>query len=204
MMFRFVFGLPQLLHASIYQNSEMRKDYLRKEDYYMNIAILSAERSKDPVTQVGACIVNKDDRIVGIGYNGMPNNCPDKDMPWGKKGEPLDTKKFYVCHAEMNAIVNKYAADVRGCRMYVTLFPCNDCAKLIVQSGITKIIYLEDSKAEKDEFKASTKIFNWAKVELKEFKRGEMKHIPIYYSTNQKAEPQQEKEDHVTPHAQTG
>ncbi|GAB6019457.1 hypothetical protein CHUAL_001036 [Chamberlinius hualienensis] len=116
------------------------------EDYFMLLACLASRRSKDPCRKVGACIVNQDRRIVALGYNGMPNGCDDKDMPWGKDGDWADTKYPYVCHAEMNAILNKTSADLKNCVMYVTKFPCNECAKLIVQSGITAVYYHNDIK----------------------------------------------------------
>ncbi|KAG7392201.1 hypothetical protein PHYBOEH_006455 [Phytophthora boehmeriae] len=113
-----------------------RTDYLSWDDYFMSVAFLSAMRSKDPSTQVGACIVNPEKKIVGIGYNGFPNGCDDDDLPWARESatnSPLDTKYPYVCHAEMNAILNKNSTDVKGCTIYVALFPCNECAKLIIQ-----------------------------------------------------------------------
>lgn len=164
--------------------SGMRKDHLGKDKYYMAIALLSAERSKDPDTQVGACIVNNDDRIVGIGYNGTPNNLPDENMPWrdGGGGNPLKDKNLYECHGELNAIVNKYAADVRGCRMYVTIFPCNECAKIIVQSGITKVIFLEDPKPEDVKTEASKIIFRMADVKFEKLKIHDDKPITLKFS----------------------
>ncbi|CAG5946850.1 unnamed protein product [Menidia menidia] len=113
-----------------------REDYLEWSEYFMAVSFLSAQRSKDPSSQVGACIVNPENKIVGIGYNGMPNGCDDDLLPWSRYADDwLDTKKPYVCHAEMNAIMNKNSADVKGCTMYVVLFPCNECAKLIIQAG---------------------------------------------------------------------
>jgi dCMP deaminase len=122
-----------------------RQDYLGWDDYFMAVAFLSANRSKDPSTQVGACIVNEERKIVGIGYNGMPNGCSDDELPWAREADsPLDTKYPYVCHAELNAIMNKNSADVKGCRLFVALFPCNECAKLIIQSGIREVVYMSD------------------------------------------------------------
>ena len=121
-----------------------RRDHLSWDDYFMSVAMLSAQRSKDPSTQVGACIVNADRKIVGIGYNGFPIGCDDDSLPWTRESEdPLQTKYPYVCHAEMNAIMNAHA-DLKGCTIYVDLFPCNECAKLIIQSGIRKVVYLHD------------------------------------------------------------
>lgn len=113
----------------------------------MSVAFLSAQRSKDPNKQVGACIVDSSNVICGIGYNGFPRGCPDTHLPWAKcsvTGDPLETKYPYVCHAEMNAILNKNGASVAGAKMYVTMFPCNECAKLMIQAGIAEIVYHED------------------------------------------------------------
>lgn len=121
----------------------MRQDYILWDEYFIGIALLSAQRSKDDNTQVGACIVNNKNRIVGIGYNGFPHGCDDDKFPWNNKGEWVDTKYPYVVHAEPNAILNSTTA-LDGCRIYVTLFPCNECTKLIIQSGIKEIIYMDD------------------------------------------------------------
>ncbi|KAF0687734.1 Aste57867_20539 [Aphanomyces stellatus] len=119
-----------------------RQDYLSWDDYFMSVAFLSSMRSKDPSTQVGACIVNSEKKIVGIGYNGFPNGCDDDVLPWARQAEsPLDTKYPYVCHAEMNAILNKNATSVKGCTIYVALFPCNECAKLIIQASMEKFVF---------------------------------------------------------------
>ena len=138
-----------------------RRNYLPWEDYFMNIAYLSAMRSKDPSTQVGACIVNPDKRIVAIGYNGFPRGISDDDFPWARKADdPLDTKYPYVCHAEMNAIMNKNSESLKGCWIYVTLFPCNECAKLIIQSGISKVVFASDKYSETLGSKASKRMFD--------------------------------------------
>ena len=121
-----------------------REDYLKWDEYFMGIAILSSMRSKDPNTGVGACIVGKDNRILSLGYNGMPIGCSDDVFPWEREGEPLDTKYIYVCHAELNAILNSNGRDLRGSRIYVALFPCNECAKAIIQSGVREVVYLSD------------------------------------------------------------
>uniref|UniRef100_A0A3P9AD18 dCMP deaminase n=1 Tax=Esox lucius TaxID=8010 RepID=A0A3P9AD18_ESOLU len=122
--------------ASSSAPTKKREDYLEWPEYFMAVAFLSAQRSKDPSSQVGACIVNPENKIVGIGYNGMPNGCDDDLLPWSRYADDrLDTKYPYVCHAELNAIMNKNSADVKGCSMYVALFPCNECAKLIIQAG---------------------------------------------------------------------
>ncbi len=118
----------------------MRKDYISWQDYFMGIAKLSAMRSKDPSTQVGACIVDENNKIVSVGYNGMPYGTDDSTAKWGKQGEWEDTKYPYVCHAELNAILNS-PRSVANCRIFVTHHPCNECAKAIVQSGIKEVIY---------------------------------------------------------------
>ncbi|MCX5774668.1 MAG: dCMP deaminase family protein [Fusobacteria bacterium] len=141
-----------------------RADYIDWDEYFMGIALLSGKRSKDPNTQVGACIVNENNRIVGIGYNGFPRGCSDEDFPWDREGEFLETKYPYTVHAEINAILNSIKA-LEGCILYVALFPCNECAKAIIQSGITKVIYLSDKYGDTDSVKASKKMFSSAKVE---------------------------------------
>ncbi|PRP77376.1 deoxycytidylate deaminase [Planoprotostelium fungivorum] len=126
------------------EKNTKRENYLSWDEYFMSVAFLSAMRSKDPNTQVGACIVNTDNRIVGIGYNGLPTGCEDDQFPWARHGDPLDTKYPFVCHAEMNAILNRNTGDLRHSRIYVALFPCNECSKLIIQSGIKEVVYYGD------------------------------------------------------------
>jgi dCMP deaminase len=121
-----------------------RTDYISWDEYFMGVALLSGKRSKDPNTQVGACIVNTQNKIVGAGYNGLPIGCSDEDFPWEKSGDFLNTKYPYVCHAELNAILNNIGMNLSGCRIYTALFPCNECAKAIIQSGIREVIYLSD------------------------------------------------------------
>ncbi|MBQ8472253.1 MAG: dCMP deaminase family protein [Bacilli bacterium] len=125
---------------------KQRKDYLSWDEYFMAIAKLSSYRSKDPSTRVGACIVDKQNRILSIGYNGAPNGFNDVVFPWERNGGMLETKYAFVCHAEMNAILNYRGSrkDLENAKIYVDLFPCNECAKLIVQSGIKEVIYLSD------------------------------------------------------------
>ena len=120
--------------------SDKRQDYITWEEYFMAVAKLAGMRSKDPNTQVGACIVSKDNKILSMGYNGFPRGCSDDDFPWAREGEPLDTKYVYTVHSELNAILN-YRGDLEGAKLYVSLFPCNECAKAIIQSGIKTIIY---------------------------------------------------------------
>lgn len=127
-----------------------RTGYLPWDDYFMAVAFLSAQRSKDPNKQVGACIVDAANVICGIGYNGFPRGCPDSRLPWAKRsavGDPLDTKYPYVCHAEMNALLNKNGASAAGARVFVTMFPCNECAKLMIQAGVREVVYHEDKGA---------------------------------------------------------
>ena len=114
------------------------------DEYFMGVALLSAKRSKDPSTQVGACLVNQDKRIIGIGYNGFPRGCSDDIFPWGKNNEnELNNKYPYVVHAEANAILNS-SGNIKGSTVYVTLFPCNECAKLLIQSGVKHIVYMSE------------------------------------------------------------
>lgn len=149
--------------------TKKRDNYLTWDNYFMAVAKLSAMRSKDPSTQVGACIVSKDNRILSIGYNGAPNGFDDDDFPWAREGNPIDTKYFYVCHGEMNAIMNYHGnkKELEEARIYVDLFPCNECAKLIIQSGIKEVIYLSDKYKDQDAFKASKKLFDTCGVKYK-------------------------------------
>ncbi len=152
-----------------------RTDYLSWDEYFMGIAELSAQRSKDPSTQVGACIVSKDNKILSVGYNGMPRCCDDDLFPWDREGGNLDTKYFYVCHAELNAILNFRGGTLEGSRVYVTLFPCNECAKAIIQSGITEIIYKSNKYAGTDANVASTRMFEAAGVKMTPYTMGDKK-----------------------------
>lgn len=136
----------------------------------MGVALLSARRSKDPNTQVGACIVNSKNKIVGAGYNGLPIGCDDDDFPWAKQGDFLDTKYPYVCHAELNAILNNIGMDLKGCRIYTALFPCNECSKAIIQSGITEVIYLSDKYEGTDTAKASRRMLETSGVSCRKVK----------------------------------
>ena len=121
-----------------------RTDYINWDEYFMGIAMLAAKRSKDPNTQVGACIVSEDNIIISTGYNGMPKGCSDDVFPWDRDGQQDMTKYPYVVHAELNAILNANGRDLRGSRLYVALFPCNECAKAIIQSGVKEVLYLSD------------------------------------------------------------
>lgn len=144
-----------------------RADYIDWDEYFMGVAILSAKRSKDPGTQVGACIVTPDRRIVGVGYNGLPAGCSDDEFPWDREGDFLNSKYAYVCHAELNAILNS-TKNLKGCTIYVDLFPCNECAKSIIQSGISEIVYLSDKYDNTDSNIASKKLLNAANIKLRQ------------------------------------
>lgn len=135
--------------------------------------MLSAQRSKDPNTQVGACIVNKEHKILSMGYNGMPVGCDDEDMPWEKCENPLESKYLYVCHAEMNAILNYGGGSLKNAILYVTLFPCNECAKAIIQTGIKEVVYLSDKYAESDSTIASKRMFDMVGVKYRAFEKEE-------------------------------
>lgn len=147
--------------------------YISWDEYFMGVALLASKRSKDPNTQVGACIVSgdtnihiKENTILSIGYNGLPYGCSDDEFPWDRQGELLETKYPYVVHAELNAILNAQGKSLMGTKIYVALFPCNECAKAIIQSGIKEVIYLSDKYSETDIVKASKKMFESAGVKL--------------------------------------
>lgn len=152
--------------------AEFRSNYISWPDYFMAIAFLAAQRSKDPSTQVGACIVNEEKKVVGVGYNGFPQGCSDDEFPWNRDGHidsPLETKYLFVCHAEANAIANKNCSDVKGCTIYVALFPCNECAKGIIQSGIRKVVYMSDKYGQTPAVLAAKKMFQAARVSYEQF-----------------------------------
>lgn len=149
-----------------------RNDYLSWDDYFMGIALLSAQRSKDPSTQVGACIVNSDKRIVGTGYNGFPRGCSDDEFPWAREGDFGETKYPFVSHAELNAVLNA-TTPLTGCSIYVALFPCNECAKVIIQAGITEVIYLSDKYGTTPSVQASKRMFTAAGVATRQLQPSE-------------------------------
>lgn len=144
-------------------------NYINWEEYFMGVALLSAKRSKDPSTKVGACIVNQKKRIVGIGYNGLPQGCSDDDFPWNRDGDFLSTKYPYVVHAEPNAILNA-TTNLDGCILYVTLFPCNECTKLIIQSGIKEIVYMDNKYENTDANRASKRMLDASGVKYRQMK----------------------------------
>lgn len=150
--------------------SDKRKDYLGWDEYFMSLAKLSAKRSKDPNTQVGACVVGSDNRILSIGYNGAPNGFNDDVFPWKREGNPLDTKYLYVVHAERNAILNYRGSkkDLEGAKIYVDLFPCNECAKEIIQSGVKEVVYLSDKYANTEGTIASKRLFDECGVKYRQ------------------------------------
>ena len=151
------------------ENTKPLTNNLKWDEYFMGLAKLSAMRSKDPSTQVGACIVDDNHKVVSIGYNGMPRGVCDDEIPWGH-GEGLDSKYLYVCHAEFNAILNtRDGSALNGCTIYVTLFPCNECAKAIVQVGIKEIIFADDKYHDHLEEQASRRILDMAGVKYRRY-----------------------------------
>jgi len=161
--------------------NKQRQDYLTWDEYFMGIAYLSALRSKDPSTQVGACIVSKDNRILSIGYNGAPNGWEDKCFYWDREGETLHTKYPYVCHAELNAISNYMGnkRDFNNARIYVTLFPCENCTKLIIQNGIKEIIYLSDKYKDTEGVKASKIMLDECGIKYTEYPETKRKKLVL-------------------------
>jgi dCMP deaminase len=145
-----------------------REGYLSWDEYFMGVALLSAERSKDPNTQLGACIVSLQKKIMGVGYNGFPIGCSDDELPWSREGDLVNTKYPYVCHAELNAIMNSRDTNLDGCTIYIGLFPCNECTKLIIQSGIKEVVYLSDKYAHLDAYKASKRMLEMAGVKTRQ------------------------------------
>jgi len=147
---------------------QKRTDYITWDEYFMGVALLSAKRSKDPKTQVGALLVSQDKKIVGLGYNGFPRGISDDEFPWDKEGDYLDTKYPYVVHAEVNSILNA-TTSLEGATIYVTLFPCNECAKMIIQAGIKEVVYLSDEKALDLQTLASKRMFKAAGIKLRQY-----------------------------------
>lgn len=143
-----------------------RTDYISWDEYFMGVAILAGMRSKDPSTQVGACIVDNENKILSQGYNGLPRGCSDDEFPWDREGEMLNTKYPYVVHAELNAILNSRGTSLVGSKIYVALFPCNECAKAIIQSGIKEVVYLSDKYSDTDIVKASKRLLSASGVKM--------------------------------------
>lgn len=160
-----------------------RSDYISWDEYFMGVAILAGMRSKDPSTQVGACIVDNDNKILSQGYNGLPRGCSDDEFPWDREGDMLETKYPYVVHAELNAILNSRGTSLVGSKIYVALFPCNECAKAIIQSGIKEVVYLSDKYADTDIVKASKRMFSAAGVKMTKLEP-KNKNIEISFDVN--------------------
>ena len=148
------------------KTSEKRQDYISWDEYFMGVAKLSAMRSKDPNTQVGACIVSEDNKILSMGDNGVPIGCSDDECPWNREGEPLDNKYFYTTHSELNAILNYRGGSLEGAKIYVSLFPCNECAKAIIQCGIKTVVYADDKYEATASVIASKRMFRASGVKL--------------------------------------
>lgn len=148
-----------------------RTDYISWDEYFMGVALLSGMRSKDPNTQVGACIVSKENKILSMGYNGLPIGCSDDDFPWEREGDELNTKYLYTTHSELNAILNYRGVSLDGATLYVTLFPCNECAKAIIQAGIKQIVYDCDKYADTPSVLASKRMLTTAGVKLRKYER---------------------------------
>ena len=151
--------------------SDKRQDYISWDEYFMGVAKLAAMRSKDPNTQVGACIVSQANKILSMGYNGFPLGCSDDEFPWAREGEELDRKYVYTVHSELNAILNYRGGSLEGAKIYVTLFPCNECAKAIIQSGIRELIYDENKYAETVPVLASVRMLQAAVVKVRRYAR---------------------------------
>lgn len=149
--------------------STKRQDYITWDEYFMGVAMLSAMRSKDPGTQVGACIVSEDNKILSMGYNGFPIGCSDDDFPWNREGEPLENKYFYTTHSELNAILNYRGGSLEGAKLYVSLFPCNECAKAIIQSGIKMVIYDSDKYKDTPSVIASKRMLDAAGIQYRQY-----------------------------------
>ena len=149
--------------------SDKRADYISWDEYFMGVAKLAALRSKDPNSQVGSCIVSQDNKILSIGYNGFPRGCSDDEFPWARVGEALDTKYVYVTHSELNAILNYRGGILEGSKLYVSLFPCNECSKAIIQSGIREVIYADDKYADTASVIASKRMLNAAGVHYRRY-----------------------------------
>lgn len=160
--------------------SMKRKDYISWDEYFMGVAHLSGMRSKDPSTQVGACIVSSDNKILSMGYNGFPCGCSDDAFPWERDGEELDTKYPFVTHSELNAILNYRGGSLEGTKLYVSLFPCNECAKAIIQAGIKTVVYDSDKYLGTSSNRASKRMFDAAGVAYYPYeKTGRQIHIQV-------------------------
>ena len=150
--------------------SDKRMDYISWDEYFMGVAKMAALRSKDPNTQVGACIVSKDNKILSMGYNGLPVGCSDDEFPWAREGDPLDNKYMYTTHSELNDILNYRGGNLENAKIYVTLFPCNECAKAIIQSGIKTVVYECDKYEMTPSVIGSKRMLTAAGVEIVRYK----------------------------------
>jgi dCMP deaminase len=146
-----------------------REGYISWDEFGMSVALVAAQRSKDPSTQVGACILDSENRVVGVGYNGFPKGCSDDTFPWEKNKKFLDSKYAYVVHSEINAVLNSNVEDLSNCIIYVTLAPCNECSKVIIQSGIREVCYFSDKYNNTDSHKAARKMLDAAGIECRKF-----------------------------------
>ena len=153
----------RLLYGRIVMGNK-RENYISWDEYFMSVAILAGMRSKDPNTQVGSCIVSADNKILSMGYNGLPIGCSDDEFPWTREGDPLETKYVYTVHSELNAILNYRGTSLEGAKLYVSLFPCNECAKAIIQAGIKTVVYSEDKYADTPSVIASKRMMDAAGV----------------------------------------
>lgn len=161
-----------------------RDDYISWDEYFMGISLLSSMRSKDPSTQVGACIVSTDNKILSVGYNGFPRGCSDDEFPWERSAKSMNETKYpFVCHAELNAILNSGGQNLSGARIFVALFPCNECAKAIIQSGIKEVVYISDKYADTEATIASKKMLKAAGVTLTQFES--TKNINISFNADE-------------------
>ncbi|MCI8427880.1 MAG: dCMP deaminase family protein [Lachnospira sp.] len=151
--------------------SGKREDYISWDEYFMGVAKMSAMRSKDPNTQVGACIVSNDNKILSMGYNGFPIGCSDDEFPWAREGEEIDIKYMYIAHGELNAILNYRGGSLDNAKIYVTLFPCNECAKAIIQSGIKTVVYENDKYADTAAVLASKRMFKAAGIHFYQYQK---------------------------------
>lgn len=155
--------------------SGKRRDYITWDEYFMGVAKLSGMRSKDPNTQVGACIVSNNNKILSMGYNGFPMGCSDDEFPWARDGAPLDTKYLYTTHSELNAILNYRGGSLEGAKLYVSLFPCNECAKAIIQAGMKEVIYDCDKYADTPAVIASKRMMEEAGVRYRQYEHTQRK-----------------------------
>lgn len=164
-------------------SNKKNENVINWDDYFMSLAVLSSKRSKDPNTQVGSVIINEMNHIVGIGYNGFPNNCSDDELSWSRDNtDPLENKYLYVVHSEVNAIMNSNNS-VKNCKMYVTMFPCNECAKIIIQSEIKEIIYISDKYHKTTSIIASKRMLDMANIKYRQFKCNNKSKIIIDFKS---------------------